>query len=97
MSALSDTEIQREIGISLLLFEAKFTSFFKDHKEVRKPVLRIWDIYPGSRILDPDFYPSRIPDPKTAIKERGEKFFFVIPFFVATNFTKLLIISFLKC
>ncbi len=26
-----------------------------------------------SRIPDPDFYPSRIPDPKTAIKERGEK------------------------
>jgi hypothetical protein len=22
---------------------------------------------------DPDFYPSRIPDPKTARKERGEK------------------------
>jgi hypothetical protein len=26
-----------------------------------------------SRIPDPDFYPSRIPDPKTATKERGEK------------------------
>jgi hypothetical protein len=24
-------------------------------------------------IPDPDFYPSRIPDPKTATKERGEK------------------------
>jgi hypothetical protein len=24
-------------------------------------------------IPDPDFYPSRIPDPKTAKKERGEK------------------------
>jgi hypothetical protein len=23
-------------------------------------------------IPDPDFYPSRIPDPKTAAKERGE-------------------------
>jgi hypothetical protein len=41
-----------------------------------------------SRIPDPDFYPSRIPDPKTATKERGEKKFDVIPFFVATNFTK---------
>jgi hypothetical protein len=57
-----------------------------------------------SRIPDPDFYPSRIPDPgsripdaKTATKERGEKFFFVIPFDVATNFTKLKIISVLKC
>jgi hypothetical protein len=39
-------------------------------------------------IPDPDFYPSRIPDPKTAIKERGEKFV-VKPFYVATNFTKL--------
>jgi hypothetical protein len=41
-------------------------------------------------IPDPDFYTSRIPDPKTATKERGEKKFDVIPFFyVATNFTKL--------
>jgi hypothetical protein len=24
-------------------------------------------------IPDPDFYPSRIPDPKTVTKERGEK------------------------
>jgi hypothetical protein len=49
-----------------------------------------------SRILDPDFYPSgsRIPDPKTATKERGEKKFVVIPVFVATNFTKLKIILF---
>ncbi len=42
-----------------------------------------------SRIPDPDFYQSRIPDPKTSAKGRGEKFFFVKPFFVATNFTKL--------
>jgi hypothetical protein len=42
-----------------------------------------------SRIPDPDFYPSRIPDPITATKERGEKKLFVIPFYVATNFTKL--------
>ena len=53
---------------------------------------------PGSlsRIPDPDFYPSRIPDlgcrfpdPKTAMKDRGEKKFVVIPFFGAINFTKL--------
>ena len=56
-----------------------------------------------SRIPDPDFYPSRIPDPgsripdpKTETKERGEKKF-VIPFYVATNFTKLKIILVLKC
>jgi hypothetical protein len=38
---------------------------------------------------DPDFYPSRIPDPKTATKERGEKKFFVIPFYLASNVTKI--------
>jgi hypothetical protein len=49
-----------------------------------------------SRIPDPDFYPSRIPDlgsripdPKTATKEKGGKKIVVIPFYVATNFTKL--------
>jgi hypothetical protein len=31
-------------------------------------------------IPDPDFYPSRIPDPKTATKERGEEKVVVIPF-----------------
>ncbi len=50
-----------------------------------------------SRIPDPDFYPSRIPDPKTGTKERGEKKFYVISFYVATNFTNLNIILVLKC
>jgi hypothetical protein len=50
-----------------------------------------------SRIPDPDFYPSRIPDPKTATKERGEKKIFVMTFYVATNFTKLQIVLVLKC
>jgi hypothetical protein len=58
-----------------------------------------------SRIPDPDFYlfripddpGSRIPDPKTATKERGEKKIVVKPFFIATNFTKLKIILFYKC
>jgi hypothetical protein len=49
-----------------------------------------------SRIPDPDFDPSRIPDPKTATEERGERKFVVIPFYVATNFTKLKIILVLK-
>jgi hypothetical protein len=48
-------------------------------------------------IPDPDFYPFRIPDQKTATKERGAKKFVVKPFFVATNFTKLKIILFFKC
>jgi hypothetical protein len=71
---------------------------------VFKSVLRIRDVYPGSRIQDPDFYPSRIPDlgsripdPKTATKERGEKNIFVMPFYVVTNFTKLETILVLKC
>jgi hypothetical protein len=40
---------------------------------------------------------SRIPDSKTATKERVEKKFVVIHFYVATSFTKLKIILFLKC
>jgi hypothetical protein len=55
-------------------------------------------------IPDPDFYPSRIPDPgsrisdpKIATKERGEKKFDVISFYVAINFAKLYIIFRLKC
>jgi hypothetical protein len=48
-------------------------------------------------IPDPDLYPFRIPDPKTATKERGEKQIFVKPFVAATNFAKLKIILFFKC
>jgi hypothetical protein len=60
-------------------------------------VLRIRDVYPGSRILIFTHPGSQIPDPKTATQERGEKKFVVIPLFVATNFTELKIILFLKC
>ncbi len=52
---------------------------------------------PGSWFLPIPDPGSRIPEPKTASKERGEKIFVVIPFIVATNFTKLKIILFLKC
>jgi hypothetical protein len=52
-------------------------------------------------IPDPDFYPSRIPDlgsrisdPKTVTKERGEKKLLSYFFFVVTNFTKLIIVIF---
>jgi hypothetical protein len=55
-------------------------------------VLRIRDVYPGSRILIFTHPGSRIPDPKTGRKERGGKKFFVKHFFVATNFTKCKII-----
>ncbi len=37
------------------------------------PVLRIRDVYPGSRILIFTHPGSRIPDPKSATKERDEK------------------------
>jgi hypothetical protein len=54
----------------------------------KKPVLRVLIFtHPG----------SRISDPKTAIKERGEKKIIAIPFFVTINFTKLKIILFLEC
>jgi hypothetical protein len=46
----------------------------------------------GLFIPDHDFCSSQTPDPKTATKERGEKKFVVLPFFVATNITKLKII-----
>ncbi len=48
----------------------------------------------GIFIPDPDFYPSRIQKRQ---QKRGVKKFVVIPFFVATNFTKLKIILVLKC
>jgi hypothetical protein len=47
---------------------------------------------PGSRILIFTHHGSRIPDPKTATKERGDEKFVVKHFFVATNFTKCKII-----
>jgi hypothetical protein len=50
-----------------------------------------------SRMPDPDFYLFRIPHPKTATKDRGEKTLLSNLFFVATNFTKLKIILFFQC
>jgi hypothetical protein len=52
-------------------------------------VLRIRDVYPGSRILIFTHPGSRIPVPKTATKERGEKKLDVKPFYVATKFNKI--------
>jgi hypothetical protein len=50
----------------------------------------------GMFIPDPDFYPSRIPDlryripdPKTAMKDIGDKKFVVIPFFWSQKFHKI--------
>ncbi len=53
----------------------------------QEPVLRIRDAYPGSRMLI--FYPSRIPDPKTAMKDRGEQKIVVIPCFWSYKFHKI--------
>ncbi len=54
-----------------------------------------------SRIPDPDFYPSQIPDLGSRIQKqqqkRGVKKIFLHTFYVATNFTKLNIILVLKC
>ncbi len=52
-------------------------------------MLRIRDVYPGSRILIFTLPESRIPDPKTAIKIRSEKKFVVIPFFWSHKFHKI--------
>jgi hypothetical protein len=66
-----------------------------------KAVLRIREVYPGSRILIFTNPGSRIPDLGSQIQKqqqkRGVKKFVVIPFSVATNFTKLYIDLFLKC
>jgi hypothetical protein len=59
-------------------------------------VLRIRDVYPGSRILIfthpgsriPDTG-SRIPDPNTTTKERGEKKLVVLPFLCSHKFYKI--------
>jgi hypothetical protein len=57
-------------------------------KQIRK---KMWQQCCGSGMFipDPDFYPSRIPDLKTATKERGEKKLDVKPFYVATKFNKI--------
>jgi hypothetical protein len=56
------------------------------------PVLRIRDVYPGSRILI-----FTHPGSKNSNKREVWKKFIVIPFFVATNFTKSHIILFFYC
>jgi hypothetical protein len=52
-------------------------------------VLRIRDVYPGSRILIFTHPGSRIQITKTATKERGEKKFVVIPFFFIHKLHKI--------
>jgi hypothetical protein len=59
-------------------------------------VLRIRDVYPGSRILIFTHPGSRIPDPKAATKERGEKNC-CHTFFCSHKFHKIENYLFLKC
>jgi hypothetical protein len=70
------------------------SGFFYESSSPKPPKENYSVADPGclSRIPDTDFYPSRIPDPKTGRKERGEKKISVKHFFVATNFTKCKII-----
>jgi hypothetical protein len=58
-------------------------------KRLRQLVLRIRDVYPGSRILIFTHPGSRIPDPKTGTKERGEKKIFCQTFFCSHKFPKM--------
>jgi hypothetical protein len=58
------------IGIRLYtLMQIRIRAF----KRAYLTVLRIRDVYPGSWFLPIPDLGSRIPDPKTATKERGEK------------------------
>jgi hypothetical protein len=82
------------INLLRLLVFSVFPALAKKEKIIQ--ICSVADPRCLSRIPDPDFYSSRIPDPKTATKERGEKKFVVITFYVATNFTKLQIIFVLK-
>ncbi len=52
-------------------------------------MLRIRDVYPGSRILNFTHPGSRIPDPKTVPKERDEKKFCYHTFFCSHKFHKI--------
>jgi hypothetical protein len=65
------------------------------------PMLRIRDVYPGSRssfLPIPDLgVGSRIPDPKMATKERGEKKFIYQAFFCSHKFHKIEYYFVLKC
>ncbi len=93
MCAACETGTVKPYGYMHLICCQKFGCFlFLDllglHWLALRTVLRIRDVYPGSWFF---FIPnpgSRIPDPTTATKEKGEKLFSTF-FFVATNIIKL--------
>ncbi len=76
-------EIIAEYGIQLQRFHDACLLSMKNLQNIN--VLRIRDVYSGSRIQ------------KQQQKRGVEKKLVVIPFYVATNFTKLKIILVLKC
>ncbi len=62
-----------------------------NHNTAFRAVWRIRDVYPGSLILIFTY-----PGSQNSNKREGWKIFWVIPFYLATNFTKLNIILVLK-
>ncbi len=64
---------------------------FPSYPAFSEPVLRIRDVYPGSRIPDPDFYPSRIPDlgSKNSNKRQGWKNIWCHTFLFSHKFHKI--------
>ncbi len=84
----------------ILKYFLRMYTLARKHELRIQAVLRIRDVYPGSRILI--FNPSwilRISDPvsQNSNNREGWKKFVIIPFFVAKNFTKFIIILVLKC
>ncbi len=80
----ADAYIRRKRLISMSDYNLK-----SDAPKSILAVLRIRDVYPGSRILIFTHPGSRIPDPKTATKERGEKKISCHTFLCSHNSTKL--------
>jgi hypothetical protein len=59
----------RDVGVGSLCHRLKKTTLYKHISSVADPGCL-------SRIPDPDFYPSRIPDPKTVTKEVKKNLFY---------------------
>jgi hypothetical protein len=87
-SECSEAECDREPLVKdsrgLFFYKKKFWIFC-----IFLSVLRIRDVYPGSRILIFTHSGSRIPDPKTVTNEKGEKKLVVKPFFCSHKFHKI--------
>ncbi len=73
---------------SLMFFVNTCKTEKQSSKLLRSHIRSVADPECLSRIPDPHFYPSRIPDPKTATKERGGKKIFSY-FFCCNKFHKI--------